>query len=31
LLEGIEPGRRKKRYRQENFVRAGEGNRASLQ
>lgn len=31
LLEGIEPARRKKRYRQENILRVDDGNRASLQ
>lgn len=31
LLEGIEPGRRRKRYRQENILRVDDGNRASLQ
>lgn len=31
LLEGIEPARRKKRYRQENILRVDGGNRAGLQ
>lgn len=31
LLEGIEPGRRKKRYRQENIARINDENRVGMQ